>query len=70
MASAAPDAPAWVRIAGGAGMAAISFGWYLLLAWAFSGGAVQRLYRKAQPAVAGTTGVLMIGFGVALVFLA
>ena len=70
VASAAPDAPAWVRIAGGAGMAAISFGWYLLLAWAFSGGAVQRLYRKAQPVVEGTTGVLMIGFGVALVFLA
>jgi len=70
VASAAPDAPIWLRIAGGAGMAAISFGWYLLLAWAFSGGPVQRLYRRAQPIVAGATGVLMIGFGVALVILA
>jgi threonine/homoserine/homoserine lactone efflux protein len=70
VASAAPDAPLWVRIAGGAGMAAISLGWYLLLAWAFSGGPVRGLYRKAQPVVAGATGVLMIGFGLALVFLA
>jgi threonine/homoserine/homoserine lactone efflux protein len=70
VASAAPDAPLWLRIAGGAGMAAISFAWYLFLAWAFSGGLVQRLYRKVQPVVAGATGVLMIGFGVALVFLA
>lgn len=70
VASAAPDAPLWVRIAGGTGMAAISLGWYLLLAWAFSGGPVQRVYRKAQPIVAGATGMLMIGFGVALVFLA
>ena len=70
VASAAPEAPLWLRVAGGAGMAAISLGWYLLLAWAFSGGPVQRLYRKTQPVIAGATGLLMIGFGVALIFLA
>jgi threonine/homoserine/homoserine lactone efflux protein len=67
VASAAPGAPLWLRIAGGAGMAAISLGWYLLLAWTFSHPPVQRLYRRVQPLVAAATGVLMIGFGLALV---
>jgi threonine/homoserine/homoserine lactone efflux protein len=69
VASAAPDAPLWVRLTGGAGMAAISLAWYLLLAWTFSGGPVQRLYRRAQRAIAGATGILMIGFGLALLLL-
>jgi len=68
VASAAPDAPLWLRLAGGAGMAAISLGWYLLLAWTFSCGPVQRFYRRAQPYIAGATGVLMIAFGLALAF--
>ena len=67
VASAAPEAPLWVRIAGGAGMAAISLCWYLLLAWTFSRGPVQRLYRRVQPVIAGGTGVLMMGFGLALI---
>lgn len=66
VASTAPEAPPWLRIAGGAGMAAISLGWYLLLAWTFSRAPVQRLYRRARPFVAGATGLLMIGFGLAL----
>src|SRR6185436_13783354 len=65
VASAAPDAPLWLRIAGGAGMAAISFAWYLFLAWTFSREPVQRLYRRVQPFIAGGTGLLMIGFGLA-----
>jgi threonine/homoserine/homoserine lactone efflux protein len=68
VASAAPDAPLWVRIAGGAGMAAISLIWYMFLAWTFSRGPVQRLYRRVQPAIAGGTGLLMIAFGLALIF--
>jgi threonine/homoserine/homoserine lactone efflux protein len=68
VASAAPEAPLWLRIAGGAGMAAISLGWYLLLAWTFSRAPVQRLYRRVQPLIAGGTGLLMIGFGLALWF--
>ena len=65
--SAAPEAPLWVRIAGGAGMAAISLCWYLLLAWTFSRAPVQRFYRRAQPIIAGGTGVLMMGFGLVLI---
>jgi threonine/homoserine/homoserine lactone efflux protein len=68
VASAAPDAPPWLRVAGGAGMAAISFTWYFFLAWTFSRGAVQRLYRRARPAITGGTGLLMAGFGAALIF--
>jgi threonine/homoserine/homoserine lactone efflux protein len=68
VASAAPDAPLWLRIAGGAGMAAISLAWYLLLAWTFSRRPVQRLYRRVQPVIAGGTGLLMASFGLALVF--
>lgn len=68
VASAAPDAPLWVRLAGGAGMAAISLGWYLLLAWTFSRAPVQRLYRRVQPVISGGTGLLMVGFGLALIF--
>jgi len=68
VASAAPDAPLWLRMAGGAGMAAISLGWYLLLAWTFSRAPMQRLYRRVQPAIAGGTGLLMVGFGLALIF--
>ena len=68
VASAAPEAPLWLRIAGGAGMAAISFAWYLFLAWTFSRGPVQRRYRRMQPAIAGGTGLLMVGFGLALIF--
>jgi threonine/homoserine/homoserine lactone efflux protein len=68
VAGAAPDAPLWVRIAGGAGMAFISLIWYMFLAWTFSRGPVRRAYRKVQPLIAGGTGVLMIGFGAALVF--
>ncbi len=67
VASAAPDAPLWVRIAGGAGMAAISLIWYMFLAWTFSRGPVQRVYRRVQPVIAGGTGLLMITFGVLLV---
>ena len=70
VASAVPDAPLWVRIAGGAGMAAISLCWYLFLAWTFSSGGVQRLYRSAQAYIAGATGVLMIVFGALLLFVA
>ena len=29
---------------------------------------VQRLYRRAQPVIAGGTGLLMAGFGAALIF--
>ena len=68
VASAAPDAPLWVRIAGGAGMAAISLFWYTFLAWTFARGPVQRVYRRVQPAIAGGTGLLMMGFGLALIF--
>jgi threonine/homoserine/homoserine lactone efflux protein len=68
VASAAPEAPLWVRVTGGAGMAAISLGWYLLLAWTFSRAPVQRLYRRVQPLIAGGTGLLMVGFGLALIF--
>lgn len=68
VASAAPDAPLWLRLAGGAGMATISLAWYLLLAWTFSGGPVQRFYRRVQPYIAGGTGLLMIAFGLALAF--
>jgi len=68
VASAAPEAPLWLRVAGGAGMAAISFAWYLFLAWTFSREPVQRLYRRVQPAIAGGTGLLMVGFGLALIF--
>lgn len=68
VASAAPEAPLWLRIAGGAGMAAISLAWYLALAWTFSRAPVQRLYRRVQPAIAGGTGVLMVAFGSALLF--
>jgi len=68
VASAAPEAPLWLRIAGGLGMAAISLGWYLLLAWTFSRAPVQRLYRRLQPLLASATGLLMIGFGLALWF--
>jgi threonine efflux protein len=68
VASAAPDAPLWVRVAGGAGMAAISLTWYMFLAWTFSRGAIQRVYQRVQPLIAGGTGVLMIGFGFALIF--
>jgi threonine/homoserine/homoserine lactone efflux protein len=68
VASAAPEAPLWLRIAGGAGMAAISLAWYLALAWTFSRRPVQRLYRRIQPAIAGGTGILMVGFGLALLF--
>lgn len=67
VASAAPDAPLWVRLAGGAGMAAISLIWYIFLAWTFSRGPVQRLYRRVQPVIAGGTGLLMIGFGLTLI---
>lgn len=67
VASAAPDAPLWVRLAGGAGMASISLIWYIFLAWTFSRGPVQRLYRRVQPIIAGGTGLLMIGFGLALI---
>ena len=68
VASAAPDAPLWVRVAGGAGMAAISLIWYTILAWTFSRGPVRRAYRRVQPAIAGGTGLLMIAFGLALIF--
>ncbi len=67
VASAAPDAPLWLRLAGGAGMAAISLIWYMFLAWTFSRGPVRRLYRRVQPVIAGGTGLLMIGFGLALI---
>lgn len=67
VASAAPEAPLWLRIAGGAGMAAISLIWYLLLAWTFSRKPVQRLYRRIGPIIAGGTGLLMAGFGLALI---
>ena len=49
-------------------MAAISLIWYVLLAWTFSRAPVQHLYRRVQPAIAGGTGLLMIGFGLALIF--
>jgi threonine/homoserine/homoserine lactone efflux protein len=68
VASAAPAAPLWVRLAGGAGMAAISLIWYVFLAWTFSRAPVQRAYRRVQPLIAGGTGLLMIGFGLALIF--
>ncbi len=68
VASAAPDAPLWVRVAGGAGMATISLIWYMFLAWTFSRGPVQRAYRRIQPAIAGGTGLLMIAFGLTLIF--
>lgn len=68
VASAAPDAPFWVRLAGGAGMATISLIWYMFLAWTFSRGPVRRLYRRVQPVIAGGTGLLMAGFGLALIF--
>jgi threonine/homoserine/homoserine lactone efflux protein len=68
VASAAPDAPLWVRLAGGAGMAAISLIWYMFLAWTFSRGPVRRVYQRVQPIIAGGTGLLMIGFGFALIF--
>lgn len=68
VASTAPDAPLWVRIAGGAGMAVISLIWYMFLAWTFSRGPVQRVYRRVQPMIAGGTGLLMIAFGVLLIF--
>jgi len=67
VASAAPDAPLWVRLAGGAGMVLISLIWYMFLAWTFSLGPVRRLYRRVQPVIAGGTGLLMIGFGLALI---
>ena len=67
VASAAPDAPLWLRIAGGAGMATISLAWYLCLAWTFSRRPVQRLYRRIQPAIASGTGLLMVSFGLALI---
>ena len=67
VASAAPEAPLWVRLAGGAGMAAISLFWDMFLAWTFSRGPVQRAYRRVQPVIAGGTGLLMIGFGLALI---
>jgi threonine/homoserine/homoserine lactone efflux protein len=68
VASAAPEAPLWLRSAAGAGMAAISLGWYLVLAWTFSLTPARRLYRRAERLIAGGTGLLMIGFGAALVF--
>jgi len=68
VASAAPNAPLWLRIAGGAGMATISLAWYLFLAWTFSRAPVQRLYRRVQPVIAGGTGLLMVSFGLALIF--
>lgn len=67
VASAAPDAPLWLRLAGGAGMAGISLIWYMFLAWTFSRGPVQRLYRRLQRVIAGGTGLLMVGFGLALI---
>lgn len=66
VASAAPEAPRWLRLAGGAGMVAVSLAWYLGLAWTFSRAPVQRLYRRIRPVIAGGAGVLMIGFGLAL----
>lgn len=66
-ASAAPEAPLWLRIAGGAGMVAISLIWYMFLAWTFSRAPVRRVYRRAQPAIAGCTGLLMAAFGGALI---
>ncbi|MCW5774636.1 MAG: hypothetical protein KIT16_23530, partial [Rhodospirillaceae bacterium] len=58
----------WLRLAGGAGMAAISLCWYLLLAWTFSRPPVRRVFGRIQSAVTAATGILMLGFGLALIF--
>lgn len=68
VATAAPTAPLWLRLAGGIGMAAISLGWYLFLAWAFSRPPMRRIYGRIQSPVTAATGVLMLGFGATLIF--
>lgn len=65
-ATSGPSATLGLRLAAGAGMAAISLGWYLVLAWLFSRPRVQALYARAQAWIGGATGLLMLGFGAVL----
>lgn len=70
VATAGPDTPVWLRVAGGAGMVAISLAWYLALGWLFSRPALQRRYRRLRPVLNAITGALMLGFAATLLFAA
>jgi threonine efflux protein len=61
-----PAGSPWIGVAAGAGMVAISLAWYLALAWLLSRARVQAAFARAQGWIGGATGLLMIGFGAAL----
>jgi threonine/homoserine/homoserine lactone efflux protein len=65
-ATGAPNLSPWIGVAAGAGMVAISLAWYLALTWLLSRPRVQAALGAARGWVGGATGLLMIGFGAAL----
>ncbi|MHA1152525.1 MAG: LysE family transporter [Alphaproteobacteria bacterium] len=60
---AAPDTPAWVHLATGTGMVAISIGWYSLVAVALSHPRVGRAYGRLRRWIDAVIGGLFAAFG-------
>ncbi|RJS91857.1 LysE family translocator [Salinisphaera sp. Q1T1-3] len=62
------DAPVWVFAATIALAAVTAFGWFLAVAFLFSVGRIQSLYRRARRVIDATMGVVLAALGLRLAF--